>query len=137
MKKIHLLLFIIITIAFLITVTPVFAQNTELDGILSNTVKSAGAAGYDPVGGSVQLVLLTGRIVAAFLSLIGIIFISYTVYGGYLWMTAAGNEEKMTKAKAIIRNGIIGLIVTFSAAAIYYFVITIFGGSSDSGQLLR
>ena len=44
------------------------------------------------------------------------------VYAGYLWMTARGEEEKITKAQNIIKGTIIGLIVVMSAYAITYFV---------------
>ena len=48
----------------------------------------------------------------------------YVIYAGQLWMTARGNEEQITKAKAIIRGSIIGIIVIFSAYAITNFVVT-------------
>ena len=35
------------------------------------------------------------------------------VYAGFLWMTSAGNEEKVGEAKKIITAGIIGLIIIF------------------------
>ena len=49
---------------------------------------------------------------------------AYLIYGGYLWMTARGNEETLEKAKKIIRGSIIGIIIVFSAYAITYFVIS-------------
>ncbi|MFA6215833.1 MAG: hypothetical protein WC768_04670 [Patescibacteria group bacterium] len=65
-----------------------------------------------------------GLIIQAFLSLIGIIFMAYILYGGYTWMTAKGNEEQLTKAKAIIRGSVIGLIIVFGAYAITAFVVS-------------
>lgn len=104
----------------------VSAQTLQEGSVLDNTRKAGLGAGYDTASPKTGLAEIAGSIVATFLSIVGVLFISYIVYGGFLWMTAAGNEEKVTKAKDIIRNGIIGLIVIFSAAAIYYFVITIF-----------
>ena len=43
--------------------------------------------------------------------------------GGFQWMTAAGNEEKVEKAKKIISAAIVGLIIILLAWAIVNFVI--------------
>lgn len=67
------------------------------------------------------------RIIAAYvirvmLSLVGTFFVAYAVYAGYLIMTAAGEEDKITKAKSILQQGIIGLVVVLSAYSIAFFV---------------
>lgn len=49
---------------------------------------------------------------------LGIIFFGMMLYGGFLWMTSQGNEEQTTKAKNIIKNASIGLIIAVSAWAI-------------------
>jgi len=54
--------------------------------------------------------------------LLGIIFIILMIYAGYNWMTAQGEEEKVTKAKTTIQRAIIGLIIVVSAYAITAFV---------------
>ena len=43
-------------------------------------------------------------------------------------MTAAGNEERVTKATDIIKASIIGLFITMSAYAITTFVASKVGG---------
>ena len=48
---------------------------------------------------------------------------TYIIYAGWMWMTAAGNDEKITKAKATIRSGIIGLVVAMSAYIITALVV--------------
>ena len=58
------------------------------------------------------------------LSLLGVIFLVLMVYGGYLWMTAAGNEDKVTKAKNLMTAAIIGLIIVVGSYAISYFIIS-------------
>ena len=55
--------------------------------------------------------------------MLGMIFLILMLYGGYLWMTAAGKEERVTKAKNLITAAIIGVIIVVSAYAISYFVI--------------
>lgn len=57
------------------------------------------------------------------LSLLGIVAVVIILAGGFMWMTAAGNEEKLEKAKQLIFGGIIGLAIILSAYAIARFVI--------------
>lgn len=71
---------------------------------------------------SASLGNLARVIIEAFLGLLAIIFIILIILGGYNWMTASGDESKVTKARDIIRQAIIGLIITVSAYAITYFV---------------
>ena len=67
-----------------------------------------------------------GNIVFALLSLVGIIFLFLLIYGGIFWMTARGNESQVDKAKNIISNSLVGLIIVLLAYAISVFVIKIF-----------
>ncbi|MEK7139356.1 MAG: hypothetical protein AAB817_01515 [Patescibacteria group bacterium] len=76
-----------------------------------------------------DLGIFVGKTIGIILSALGIIVLAYLIYGGVLWMTAAGNEDQVTKAKSIIRNGIIGVLVIASAYAISYFVVTRVGGA--------
>ena len=55
------------------------------------------------------------RVVSVVLTLVGVIFITLMIYGGYVWMMARGNEEDVTKAQKIIRMAIIGLAVIIMA----------------------
>ncbi len=63
------------------------------------------------------------NIVQYLLGFLGIIAILIILYGGFTWMTAAGNEEKVGKAKQIISAGIIGLVIIFVSYALVTFVI--------------
>lgn len=56
------------------------------------------------------------------LSLLGIIFLVLLIYAGFLWMTAAGNEDNVEKARKLIFAAIIGLAIILSAFAISKFV---------------
>ena len=65
---------------------------------------------------------IVGIVIQAFLGLLGVIFLSYLLYAGYNWMTAQGDEEKVTKAKDTLTRAVIGLIITISAYAISFWV---------------
>jgi hypothetical protein len=55
---------------------------------------------------------------------LGILAVLVILYGGFKWMTAGGDDDKVGEAKKLIINGIIGLIIILSAYAIATFVFT-------------
>lgn len=63
------------------------------------------------------------RIINVFMGLLGIVAVVIILYGGFLWMTAAGNEDRVEKAKSLIVAGVIGLAIILSAYAIARFVV--------------
>lgn len=67
-----------------------------------------------------------GLIIQVLISFIGVIFMILLVYGGILWMTAAGNDQQVDKAKKIIVESMIGLVIVVSAYAISILVIESF-----------
>lgn len=64
-----------------------------------------------------------GAIIRAALGFLGVIAVVIILFGGFKWMTAGGNEEKVGEAKKLIIAGIIGLAIILSAYAIASFVI--------------
>lgn len=128
MKAKIIILTLLLALSLGIVLPTLAEEDAGIKGLLNRT---AGAAGYNPnedaEENKIRLATIMGGVVNAFLSLLGIIFMVYTVYGGYLWMTAGGSEEQVTKARAIIRNGIIGLIIIFAVYGIYLVVASIFG----------
>ncbi len=63
------------------------------------------------------------RVVQEVMGLIGIVLVCLVLYAGFLWMTAAGNDEQIEKARKIISGAVIGLIIILSALTITTFVI--------------
>ncbi|MBU0722584.1 pilin [Patescibacteria group bacterium] len=63
-------------------------------------------------------------VISVFLGLLGIIFLILIIYAGFNWMTAAGEEEKVTKAKDTLQRAVIGLIIIIAAYSITYFVFS-------------
>jgi cytochrome bd-type quinol oxidase subunit 2 len=97
----------------------------------------AEGAGYnaDSSGFDVLLPEMISTIISAFLSLLGLIFLIYVIYAGYSWMTAEGDEAKVTKAKETIQRAIIGLIIIALAYAITYFVFKVMPWGSGGGSI--
>jgi hypothetical protein len=86
---------------------------------------TADKAGYD-IANPTSVNNVIGQVILAGLSLVGIAFFGFLIYGGLTWMTARDNEEKVKKANAILLSAIIGLIVTLAAYALTYFLIQYF-----------
>ena len=62
------------------------------------------------------------NIVLGFLGVVGVIVV---IYGGVLWMTSAGDEEKVDKGKKTIIAGVIGIIIIGIAWTIVSYVLNI------------
>lgn len=71
-----------------------------------------------------------GQLLIVIFSILGLIFFALIIYSGFSWMTAQGNESKITEAKKVLINSIIGLIIIFASYAISYFVLN----TLDSSQ---
>lgn len=57
------------------------------------------------------------------LTFAGLVFFLLLIYAGYLWMSARGNEEQVEKAKKMIREIIIGIIIILLARLITEFIL--------------
>lgn len=104
-----------------------------------NLTPAKNAAGYQEG----DIGSITGQVINTALQLVGIIFLGLMVYAGYLWMTAAGDESQIDKAKKIVTSAIIGLVLTMSAYAITTLVTSRFssgpqgpanGANNDNAQ---
>lgn len=73
--------------------------------------------------GDADLSTMIGTLVKAILSLLGVVAILIVLYGGFKWMTAAGDETKVDGAKKLIISGIIGIVIVVAAYAIASFVL--------------
>ncbi|MFH1632159.1 MAG: hypothetical protein ABIA47_04065 [bacterium] len=92
---------------------------------LTSQVESAGAAIYG-TGDVPSLATMTGTVINVLFSLLGVTLLVLLIYGGVLWMTA-GSSDRVKKAKDIIINAVIGLVITAGAYAVAQFVVQSLG----------
>ena len=59
-------------------------------------------------------------------SVLGLIFFLLKIYSGIMWMTAAGNPDRVGKAKRILVASVIGLSIVMLALGITYFILDAF-----------
>lgn len=75
------------------------------------------------------------RILGYLVGSLGTVTLLVFVYAGWLWLTAAGNEEKVAKAKQTILYGVIGLVAILGSYTILRFVYTPFYNLLDTGKV--
>lgn len=122
--KRHLIAFIFIIVIGAIFLLPnlVFAQDADVwgggtPGINEEVLREeAGLASTDPR-------IVIARVIRAVLGFLGIIAVGLIIYGGWIYMTSEGNEEKIERAKNILKNAVIGLIIILSAFGIVSFIL--------------
>ena len=66
---------------------------------------------------------IAANVINIILGFLGIIAVVLILIGGFMWMTAAGNDDKVATAKKIMTAGIIGLVIVLAAFGIAKFVI--------------
>jgi hypothetical protein len=85
---------------------------------------TATAIGYSSNPATPEMIISNAIVIL--LSFLGVAFLGLMIYAGLMWMTAGGNEQTVDRAKKIIEEAVIGLIVVIAAYAISFFVINYF-----------
>ena len=122
--KHKVLLSILATIVLGMMVLPVVPAFAEEAAEEADTEINFGLIYGEDTGLGKQDVRQTiSKIINVALGLLGIVAVVIMLIGGFEWMTAGGNEEKVTSAKSRIFMGILGLAIILSAYAIARFVL--------------
>lgn len=118
MKKIVVLAMAIFTLTsvFAFSLPAIAADAPDLWGN-TNIQEVTGLGNKDPRA-------IAASVINVMLGFLGIIAVIIILLGGFKWMTAGGNEDKVGEAKKLIMAGIIGLIIILAAYAIASFVLT-------------
>lgn len=76
--------------------------------------------------------LIAASVIRVLLGFLGIIAVVIILFGGFKWMTAGGNDEKVGEARKLMTQGIVGLIIILAAWGIASFVVdAIFEATSN------
>lgn len=87
------------------------------DGLL---IKLAGVTDIE------SLISLKGiPLINFFIGFAALVAVIILIVAGYLFITSAGDQEKVAKAQKAITGAVIGLIIVFLARAIVFFVVDI------------
>lgn len=82
------------------------------------------------VSTTTSVTTVIGNTISVVLGMLGVLFLILTIYAGLLWMTAGGNTENVKKAKSILLNSVIGLIIVLSSYAITATVLQYLGSNA-------
>ncbi len=86
------------------------AANYAADTGLNTTAEEAFGSTW--IGANTSLSTFVGNnIIQPIFGLVGLGFFCLAVYAGVLWMTAQGDSKKVDKAKDILVNATVGLVI--------------------------
>jgi len=111
---------VLIMIMSAVILIPNISKADTIIGGLENVATTA----EDLPTGNVDIGEAVGSIIQFFLGFLGILAVILFLYAGFLYMTAGGEEAKITKAKAYMKNAVIGIVIIMASYIIVYFVIT-------------
>lgn len=122
-----------LSVGFFLLISPVEAKKTLNDSTAALTTV-VGPSGITESEVSVSAANVIKGIMAA----IGLLFFCLMVYAGLVWMTARGEEDRVTKARETIIAATIGLVIMISAYAVTNLVADrIIGGAGAGGADLN
>jgi hypothetical protein len=75
---------------------------------------------------------MAATVINLVLTLLSIIAVVIVLLGGFKWMTAAGNEEKVADAKKLLAAGVIGLVIILAAWGIASFALNELGNATGA-----
>lgn len=133
---------LILVVALLLSFSP-FIVRAQADDAAQGTTPAAGKRPADtdcstdlqgknytclrnPLGSTVSVPVIMGRIINAILGFVGSITFLLFIYGGFQWLTSAGNDEKVRSGTEIMKWAIIGLVVILASYALLRFVFNSF-----------
>lgn len=105
---------------------PAFVQSVQAQGTGALTTDDFLPTDFtDNTGlGEADLQETIGNLIRVALGFLGVVAVCIVLFGGFKWMTAGGNDEKVSEAKRLLIAGLIGLAIILSAYAIVEFVIS-------------
>lgn len=124
-KKIFfsLSLFIFLGTGFTLPVVAVGTVENTLLGDNTETNRALKNQGYTTSSKLRNPIAIAQKIIYVIEGLLGIILVILLTYGGFIWMTAAGDSKKSDAATHLIYQAVIGLIIVLSAWLLTYFII--------------
>ena len=68
--------------------------------------------------------VLLARVILGITGIAGSVALLMFVYGGFAWLTSAGNPEKIKKGRDILLWSALGLLVMFGSYIIVRYILT-------------
>ena len=128
----YIFLFILLLYIFLLPTYIVNANGFD-DVVRPSTAENCpkGVCLPNPLGDIDSPQKFIGQIINGVLGIVGSLALALFIYGGVIWMTAAGNAEQVTKGKNVLVWATLGLVIIFSSYALVRFVLYDLVGASE------
>jgi len=115
---------LVIVVALCFALSMFIGSMASAADLISTTTDDLGLRYAEPTGlGSRDVREMTASIIRTLLGLLGILAVVIILIGGFKWMTAMGEDEKIESAKKLLSAGIIGLVIILCAYAIANYAI--------------
>ncbi len=108
------------------------ACDSAPSGVQDDKLKAYVISLQNPLGSKYQkdagvlIPELLGTLISNALGLVGTLTLVVFIYGGFVWLTSAGNEEKVSKGTHAMMYAAIGICIIFSSYAILQLVFQAF-----------
>ncbi|MBI2644635.1 hypothetical protein HYW94_00450 [Candidatus Uhrbacteria bacterium] len=135
MKAIHKKIFSVLVLSMLFgfalvpqawgQTTPPAATNPGLPSVsneASGTVVNA-FTGFEAGNVQADPRTIIKRVINVVMGFLGMVAVIIILAAGFRWMTAGGNKENMEAAQKMLVNGVIGLVIIFSAWTVAWFAV--------------
>jgi hypothetical protein len=126
-KKLRTLIILVILFSCLNLITAPLTALGATDPCGSTNSISAGVECFGKTAFGQEeptnLVIIIADIINVLLGLLAVIFLVLIIFGGFTWMTAMGQEDKIKKAKQTITSAVIGLLIVLLSYAIVNLII--------------
>lgn len=92
----------------------------------NNTVRNCGVR---------EMVLTVINISQLILGMVGSVALLMFIYGGIVWLTSAGNTDRVQKGKNIFIAALVGIAIIFSSSMVINFVVAALSGQQPGGDV--
>lgn len=130
-----LIMAIMLGLNLLVVPSVMAAQLNPWGDEITNT-ETVGFTAIDNIGlGNRDPRRIASSVIQVMLGFLGVIAVVLILFGGFKWMTAAGNDDKIDEAKDLITAGVIGLLIVLAAFAVSIFVLNaLIGATGGDGS---
>lgn len=112
-----------------------FAQPILAAGpVDQNAFESFAANAGFATGPSITVII--ARLIRTVISFLGVMAVVIVLYGGFMYMTAGGNEDRIKKAKRTLTNGMIGLVIVLMSFTIAQFIVSKLVGATSEADTI-
>ena len=99
--------------------------------------------GYDAQGrplsrqecGLKEMIQVAVNISKLILGMLGSVTLLFFIYGGIVWITAAGNTQRIEQGKKVFESALLGLIIVLGSWLIIYFITAALTGTMPGEQV--